>query len=117
MLFVFGGMLLVVQNSFAQIEGLVADKTKLGISNAVIIATDSTGKAIDTVKSDKRGGYAFKGLKPGKYNIEAKAPGFLLASYKNIVVTIAPEGTDDSDDTYYAVRVDITLAPVKASKQ
>jgi hypothetical protein len=96
-----------------QVEGIVIDGKKIAIQNAIIIVTDTTGKAIDTVKSDKRGGYAFKGLKPGKYNIETKATGFLKAIYKNIEITAATEGTDEGDDTYYAIRLDIILTPDK----
>jgi hypothetical protein len=98
----------------SQIEGIVIDKTKLAINNATVIVNDTTGKAIDTVKSDKRGGYVFKGLKPGKYNVEAKAPGFQTAIFKSIIVSTPPEGTDESDDTYYAIRLDITLTPIKS---
>ena len=53
-------MLLITGSAFCQIEGVVIDKKRIAISNATIIVTDSTGKAIDTVKSDKRGGYVFK---------------------------------------------------------
>ena len=106
-------MLLITGSAFCQIEGVVIDKKRIAISNATIIVTDSTGKAIDTVKSDKRGGYVFKDLKNGKYNVEARAAGFLASVYKNIEVTDPPEGTDEEDDTYYAIRVDIILTPVK----
>lgn len=99
--------------TFGQIEGVVTDKKKIAIVNAIIIVSDTMSRAIDTVISDKRGGYAFKDLKPGKYNIEAKAVGFQPGIQKNILITLPPEGTDEGDDTYYAVRVDIILIPLK----
>ncbi|MEP6617515.1 MAG: carboxypeptidase-like regulatory domain-containing protein [Ginsengibacter sp.] len=113
LIFLSGTMLLIGFNSFGQIEGVVIDQKKIAILDAIIIVTDTTGKAIDTVKSDKRGAYAFKSLKPGKYNVEAKMAGFLPAIYKNIEITTAPEGTDEHDDTYYAIRLDIKLILAK----
>lgn len=98
---------------FGQIEGIVTDKKKLAIADATIIASDTTGKGIDTVTSDKRGAYTFKSLNPGKYNVEAKASGFQAFISKSIIVTTPPEGTDESDDTYYAIRLDIVLTPTK----
>lgn len=109
---IYGIFLLSVHTAYGQIEGIVADKKMNTVMNAEIIVRDSTGKAIDTVKSDKRGGYFFKGLKPGSYIVEATAPGFQKAIYKNIAITTPPEGTDEQDDTYYAVRLDIKLNPM-----
>ena len=100
-----------------QIEGIVIDRKKTPLVNALIIVTDTTGKVIDSVKSDKRGVYAFNGLKPGKYNVEAKTSGFQSNTYKSIVVSIPPEGTDEGDDTYYAIRLDIILTQLKDKKQ
>jgi hypothetical protein len=112
----FGLLSLFVSSASGQIEGVVIDKKRVAIPNVMIIVTDSTAKAIDTVKSDKRGGYFFKGLKPGKYNVAATASGFQMVIYKNIVTITAPEGTDQGNDTYYAVRVDIVLIPMKPQK-
>ena len=113
---VFGMMLLFSISSFGQIEGDVVDQKEKGISNAIITAIDSTGKVIDTVKTDKRGFYFFKTLKTGKYNIEVKAFGFLPAIYKNIEVEKVSNLQDEYDDTYYAVRLNITLTPAKVPK-
>ena len=112
-LVVLGIVLFNAGNAFSQIEGMVADQKNTGIANVIIIAIDSTSKVIDTVRSDKRGGYAFKKLQPGKYSIEAKATGFQTAVYKNIQVGIPSEGMDAGDDTYYAIRLDIILMPAK----
>jgi hypothetical protein len=110
-------VLLFIHNAYGQIEGIVIDKKKTAIINAVIIVSDTTGKSIDTVTSDKRGGYFFEDLKPGKYNLEAKASGFQKAIYKNIVIITPPGGTDPNDDTYYAIRLDIILSPLKDQKK
>lgn len=103
-------------NSVAQIEGDVVDEKDKGVPNAIITASDSTGKVIDTVKSDERGYYEFKGLRADKYIIKATAAGFVPAVYKNVEVHATPTGANEGDDTYYAIRLDISLAPAKVPK-
>ena len=103
-------------NSYAQIEGDVIDQKNKGLPNAFIIAIDSAGKIMDTVKSDERGFYEFIGLPAGKYTINAKANGFLPVVHKNIEVKPTPAGVNQKDDTYYAISLDIRLAPAKVSK-
>ena len=105
-----------MQTGFSQIEGSVSDKNKTAIKDVVIFVTDSSGKIIDSVGSDDRGGYFFTGLNPGLYNLNTKSKDFDPASYKNIRVTVAPEGTNEDDDTYYAIRVDIILTRSKTLK-
>ena len=113
----FGIILLFVINSFAQIQGGVFDQKKEGIPNAIIIATDSARNFIDTVRSDKRGFYAFKGLKPGKYKIEAKAPGCMTAVFENIQANQEdPDEGIDRDDISSATRLEIVLKPAKVPK-
>lgn len=104
---------IINNKAFSQIEGAVIDKKRSAIVNAVIVLSDTTGKAIDTVFSDKRGGYIFKGLKPGIYIVEAKASNFQPAIHRNIIITTPPEESNEGDDTYYAIRLDIILIPVK----
>jgi hypothetical protein len=112
----FVTILFFAMKTFAQIEGDIVDEKDEGVPNAIIIASDSTGKVIDTVKSDKRGYYEFKGLRSGKYIIKAKVPGFVSAVYQNIEVSAAPTRANDGDDTYYAIRLDISLIRVKVPK-
>jgi len=112
-LFIIIILLSIINKAFSQIEGAVIDKKRIAIVNAVIVLSDTTGKPIDTVLSDNRGGYFFKGLKPGKYVIEAKASNFQSAIYKNVVITSPPEESNEGDDTYYAIRLDIILTPLK----
>ena len=111
-----GAMLMISFDSSGQIEGVVMNKKKIAIVDVVIIATEITRRTIDTVRSNQKGAYAFSSLRPGKYNVEAKMEGFLPCVYNNIEITTAPEGTDEHDDTYYAVRLDITLTPAKPIK-
>jgi len=107
-----GLMWLVTLNSYAQIQGDVVDTREKGIPNAMIIATDSLTRSADTVKSDHRGFYEFKNLKPGKYKIEVKAAGFKTALFENIIVKEGDIGAYEID-LYRGQRLDITLSPAK----
>jgi hypothetical protein len=109
-------MLVFSISLLAQIEGDVTDQNNKGIANAVITATDYTGKLIDTAVTDKRGFYFFKTLKSGKYNIEAKAAGYISLVFKNVEVEKESNMTSEWDDTYYAVRLDIILKLTKSQK-
>lgn len=108
----FGIILLFAVSSFAQIQGGVFDQKGQGIPNVIIIATDSVRNVIDTVRSDKRGFYAFKGLKPGKYKIEAKAAGFLPRVYENVQANEEdPDEGIERDDVSSATRLEVVLKP------
>jgi hypothetical protein len=107
--------ILLAFTAFNQVEGDVTDDKNKAITNAVITATDSTGKTVDIVKTDERGFYFFRKLKPGKYKIEAKAPGFVNAIH-SVRVNRAPADANDNDDTYYAETLDIILRRPKPAK-
>ncbi len=99
--------------SHAQLEGSVRDSKQKQIPGAAVTATDSSGKLVVNARSDHRGFYSLKGLKPGKYKLEVKAEGYLSAFHENVIITPAPEDTDEKSDTYHAIRLNITLLPVK----
>ncbi len=100
--------------SFAQIQGDIVDPKEKGISNAIIIAIDSVRNTADTVKTDHRGFYEFKNLRPGKYKIQVKANGFKLTTIENIIVREGDVGAVSGEpDLYSGQRLDITLTPLK----
>jgi hypothetical protein len=113
-----GGIILFLTfRSFAQIQGGVFDPAGKGIPNAMIIAIDSVRLATDTVHTDKRGFYSFKGLKAGKYKIEAKAPGFITALFENVEANEEEKDEGiDRDDISSATRLEIVLKPQKPPK-
>lgn len=114
---IFLGLLpLFSSTAFGQLEGDVLDQNNKTVINAIVIATDSTGKVVDTAKTDERGFYFFKKLTPGRYKIEAKAPGFQPAKY-TVQIETAPKDANDTDDTYYAETLDIILTRPKTMKQ
>lgn len=112
----FIGAFLYSNILLAQVEGDVVDPNDIGIGKAILTATDSTGKLIDTATTDKRGFYFFKSLKPGRYNIEAKADGYTAYIFENIVVKKEYNRANEWDDTYYAIRLDFILKPKNPRK-
>ena len=108
-------MLMLVMKGFSQIQGGVYNEKKQGISNALIIAKDTVGNIIDSVRSDTRGFYSFKILKKGKYNIEANVTGFSLKVYKNIEVRNEEPAEEQPgrNDVSGATRLEIFLTPIK----
>jgi hypothetical protein len=112
-------MLMFVMKGLSQIQGGVYDEKKQGIPNALIIAKDTIGNIIDSVRSDERGFYNFKILKKGKYNLEAKATGFTLKVYKNIeVINEEPaQAVTEYNDVSGATRLEIVLSPANKPKQ
>ncbi|TAL50705.1 MAG: carboxypeptidase regulatory-like domain-containing protein [Chitinophagaceae bacterium] len=113
-LFIFSVFILLSTFCYSQIEGDIEDSNSKGIADAVITATDTTGKLVATVRSDKRGFYFFNGLKIGKYKIEVKAPGFKDAVYENVKVRIEIRSEKEGNDISAATRLDIALKPLKS---
>lgn len=102
---------------FTQIQGGVFDGKKQGIANALIIASDTSDKVVDSVRSDKRGFYIFNGLTPGIYRIEAKAKGFQESVHENIIANKgASMDPNTRNDISNATRLEIYLKPVASTK-
>jgi hypothetical protein len=102
---------------FTQIQGGVFDQKKTGISNALVLASDTSGKIIDSVRSDIRGFYLFSGLTPGKYRIEANAKGFLPTVHENVIANKEyPFDVNTRNDISNATRLEIILKPEKVPK-
>ena len=90
---------------------------KLGIANALIVAIDTSGKVLDSIRSDKRGFYIFKGLHQGRYRIEATATGFRTSVYENILANKEyPVDEYARVDISNATRLEIVLKPVSPPK-
>ena len=114
---VFGASLLLTVTAASQIQGDVAGINDKGVPNAMIIATDSIRNTVDTVKTDSRGFYDFKGLKPGKYKIEVKAAGFQVAVIESVEVKEGDTGLlEGEEDLYRGQRLDFKLISAKAPK-
>ena len=110
----FGATLFLTVNAASQIQGDVVSNNDKDVPNAIIIATDSIRNTADTVKSNSRGFYEFKGLKPGKYKIEVKAAGFRTAVFRAIEVKDGDTGVVEGEEDFYrGQRLDIILSPLK----
>ena len=110
--FLLGVMMTISLGSYGQIHGSITDQDDKGITNVLIIATDSVTHKADTVKPDNRGFYEFKTLKPGKYMMEVKATGFKTAVIEDIKVKDGDTGIMELD-FYRGQRIDVTLSPAK----
>ena len=110
-------LLFVSGNALCQIEGDVRSQDNKRISKAVIIAMDTTNNIIDSVVTKENGFYSFINLKPGKYLIQAKAPGFENRLYKNVIARKSVVNPEAGDDISNATRLQIILFPVKSPKQ
>ena len=110
-------LLLLYTRTFSQIEGDVRSNDNKRISGAVIVAMDTAYNMLDSVVSEEDGFYSFNKLKPGKYFIQAKAPGFQTRLYKNVIAreNLVPPGK--GDDKSSATRLQIVLTPLKTQKQ
>lgn len=100
--------------AFSQIEGDIEGTNEKGIADAVITATDTTGKTVASVKSNKRGFYSFTGLRIGKYKIDVKAQGFKEAIFENVKVRVETKSEKNGNDISAATRLDIVLKPLKS---
>jgi Carboxypeptidase regulatory-like domain len=110
-------LLLISTKTFAQIEGDVRSRDDNRISKAVIIAIDSANNRIDSVMSKEDGFYSFINLKPGIYLIEARARGFEITQYKNVIARKKVKNPAVGNDISNATRLQIVLIPIKKEKQ
>jgi hypothetical protein len=60
----------------SSLSGTVTDRTGAVIPGATVTVTDSATHTARTVKSDQSGHYLVEGLRPGTYELEARASGF-----------------------------------------
>ena len=70
-----GAVLVAAQQSRGSLRGLIADELGAVIVGANVTLTDATGTQKKTITNGE-GVYTFAGLAPGKYTLQAEAPGF-----------------------------------------
>ncbi len=93
---------------FAQLDhgsfvGTITDTSGAGVPQAAIQATNVDTGITVTTKSDATGHYEIAALQPGRYRLEATAPGFSHAVADNITLTgrwTAASGTCGEDRHY-----------------
>ena len=103
-LFAVGPVFLHAQQT-GSLTGTVLDPKGIALPNAaVLVKNDSTGATVK-LAADATGHYATAGLAPGKYTIEASAPGFASTIKRGVILT-ATQPQDVSVTLSIAAAVD-----------
>jgi TonB family protein len=90
------------------LAGIVRDPSGARIPNATITARNLDGTNVETVKANITGEYAFTAIPPGRYEIDAAAPGFALQRGQ-VVVTAGASARADFDVALGKVSETVTV--------
>ncbi len=93
LILIMGAELAVAQQTRGTLRGLITDELGAAIVGASVTLTDSTGTEKKTTTNGE-GVYTFAGLAPGKYSLQAAAPGFALSETKEVDFTGARQSVD-----------------------
>jgi Carboxypeptidase regulatory-like domain len=81
------------QQARGSLRGLITDELGAAIVGADVTLTDSTGAQKKTTTNDQ-GVYTFSGLAPGKYVVQAIAPGFSVSEDREVNITTQRQALD-----------------------
>ena len=81
--------------SVAILRGRVTDASGASVANASIKLTLVTTGAVREGTADSNGGYEFSQLQPGRYTLEASAPGFQTTRREALDLLVATTSTID----------------------
>ena len=81
------------QNLSGKVSGSIHDPSGASVPNATIIMTNHAADTIDMTVSDRDGNFAFKGLPPGDYELQAQKPGFQSVRISGISLEAGGEST------------------------
>src|SRR5829696_1126383 len=90
---IISAAVVVAQQTRGTLRGLITDELGAVIVGANVTLTDATGVQKKTTTNGE-GVYTFAGLAPGKYSLQAFAPGFALSEAKEVDVTGARQSMD-----------------------
>ncbi|HKG97437.1 MAG TPA: TonB-dependent receptor, partial [Pyrinomonadaceae bacterium] len=90
---IISAAVVVAQQTRGTLRGLIIDELGAAIAGANVTLTDATGVQKKTTTNGE-GVYTFAGLAPGKYSLQAFAPGFALSEAKEVDVTGARQSMD-----------------------
>src|SRR5215217_380808 len=83
----------IAQQTRGTLRGFITDELGAVIVGVNVTLTDATGVQKKTTTNGE-GVYTFAGLAPGKYSLQAFAPGFALSEAKEVDVTGARQSVD-----------------------
>ncbi|SPE27139.1 TonB-dependent receptor plug [Candidatus Sulfotelmatomonas gaucii] len=86
---------LTAQLDRGEVTGTVEDPSGAVVQNATIVLTNDDTNAKITSKSTATGTYVFDDIIPGKYTIQAEAPGFQRYLVHNVLVHVQQVATVD----------------------
>lgn len=90
------------------IKGTVSDQLRGLIVGATVIATDA--KAIErTTTTNASGGYEFRNLPQGRYDLKVVAPGFSVIEEKNVAVKSGQTSTIDLELNVESLEQSVTV--------
>jgi hypothetical protein len=93
MLIILTAALAAAQQARGTLRGLITDELGAAIVGANVTITDAAGVEKKTTTNGE-GVYNFAGLAPGKYKLQANAPGFAQSESKEVDVTNARQTLD-----------------------
>ena len=111
LLLFFVSALATAQQSRGTLRGAITDELGAVIVGANVVLTDATGVQKKTT-TNAEGVYTYAGLAPGKYSIQANAPGFAPSEDKQIDVTGGRQTVDLTLKVTIEEKVTIQETPV-----
>jgi hypothetical protein len=93
LILVLAASLAAAQQARGTLRGLISDELGAAIVGANVTLTDASGAQKKTTTNGE-GVYTFAGIAPGKYTLQASAPGFAPSENKEVDVTTARQNVD-----------------------
>ena len=111
---VLAAAFVAAQQARGTLRGLITDELGAAIVGANVILTDASGAQKKTTTNGE-GIYNFAGLAPGKYTLQAIAPGFAPSDNKEVEIA----GTRQSVDLTLKVPIEekVTVADTAVSTE
>jgi Carboxypeptidase regulatory-like domain/TonB dependent receptor len=103
--------LAAAQQTRGTLRGLITDELGAVIVGANVTLTDANGVQKKAV-SNGEGVYSFSGLAPGKYSLQAVAPGFAPSDSKDVDITSARQSVDLTLKVTIEEKVTVNETPV-----
>jgi hypothetical protein len=111
LLLVMTAALVAAQQARGTLRGLITDELGAAIVGVNVTLTDVTGAQKKTTTNGE-GVYTFAGLAPGKYSLQAVAPGFALSDAKEVDITGARQTVDLTLKVTIEEKVTVAETPV-----